>query len=190
MTSPRDLLAGHAVEPHLDLPIEHAQRLVALALLERLADAHDRRQLGAERRHEPAVDQLVGLAEEPPPLRVPDDHVLGARLAHHLGADLAGERALTLPVQVLRRRRRRSSCAPPPRRHARAVNGGATTISTSMMSFTRLRNSLTNTTDSCTVLCIFQLAAMNGMRMSALSVQPSALRLEPRFATSRRLTAR
>src|SRR4249920_3218873 len=44
-----------------------------------------------------------------------------------------------------------------------AVNGGATTISTSTMSFTALFSSLTNTTVSCTVLYIFQLPAMNGI---------------------------
>ena len=46
-----------------------------------------------------------------------------------------------------------------------AVNGGATTISTSLTSFTALFSSLTNTTASCTVLNIFQLPAMNGMRI-------------------------
>src|SRR5216110_2162849 len=46
-----------------------------------------------------------------------------------------------------------------------AVNGGATTISTSVMSFTALRSSFTNTTASCTVLYIFQLPAMKGIRI-------------------------
>ena len=41
----RDLIAGQPVEPGLDLPIEHGQRLLALALLERFADADDRREL-------------------------------------------------------------------------------------------------------------------------------------------------
>ena len=49
------------------------------------------------------VDGLVGLAEQPPPLRVADDHVLGASLLQHPGADLAGERPFALPVQVLAR---------------------------------------------------------------------------------------
>src|SRR5688500_882252 len=39
------------------------------------------------------------------------------------------------------------------------------------MSLTRLRNSFTNTTASCTVLNIFQLAARNGMRIGNLSVR-------------------
>ena len=50
MTSSADLLAGQPIEPDLDLPIEHVERLVALALIERLADADDRRQSGRERR--------------------------------------------------------------------------------------------------------------------------------------------
>jgi hypothetical protein len=48
-----------------------------------------------------------------------------------------------------------------------AVKVGATTISTSSMSLTRLRNSFTYTTASWTVLCIFQLPAINGCLMSA-----------------------
>src|SRR5437764_3452474 len=46
-----------------------------------------------------------------------------------------------------------------------AVNGGAMTISTSCTSFTIERNSLMKPTVSCTVLYIFQSAAMNGVRM-------------------------
>ena len=48
MTSAADLVRREAVEPVLDLPIEHGERLVRLALLERLADADDRRQLRAD----------------------------------------------------------------------------------------------------------------------------------------------
>ena len=47
------------------------------------------------------VDLLVGLVEQPPPLGMPDDHVLGASLTQHRRADLAGEGAFFLPVQVL-----------------------------------------------------------------------------------------
>src|SRR5262249_59894244 len=43
------------------------ERLVALALLERLADADDRRQLGGDCRERLAVHDCVGLAEQPPP---------------------------------------------------------------------------------------------------------------------------
>src|ERR1700716_4194230 len=51
-----------------------------------------------------------------------------------------------------------------------AVNGGATTISTSAASFTALRSSFTNRTASCTVLYIFQLPAMNGIRMGQVGL--------------------
>src|ERR1051325_718817 len=47
-------------------------------------------------------------------------------------------------------------------------NGGATTISTSEMSCTILRNSLTYFTVSATVLYIFQLPAMMGVRIGRL----------------------
>src|SRR3954463_9282957 len=52
-----------------------------------------------------------------------------------------------------------------------AVNPGATTISTPEMSFTRLRSSLMKNTASWTVLNIFQLPAMKGMRMGHLRVR-------------------
>ena len=48
----------------------------------------------------------------------------------------------------------------------KAVNGGATTISTSATSLTRMRSSLAKTTASWTVLNIFQLPAMNGVRIA------------------------
>src|SRR5207245_5599921 len=86
-----DLIGGQAVEARLDLAIEYAERLVAIALFKGFADADDRRELGCERRAELAIDGLVGLSEQTAPLRVPDDHVFGARLLQHCGADLAGE---------------------------------------------------------------------------------------------------
>src|SRR5215203_6982401 len=49
-----------------------------------------------------------------------------------------------------------------------ARNGGATTISTPVTSLTIVRNSLVYTTASCTVLNIFQLPAMRGVRMGGL----------------------
>ena len=81
-------------------------RLVAIALVERFADADDRHEAGGERRVRLLVDGVVGLAEQRAALGVADDHVARAGLAHHRRADLAGERALALPVHVLRGRRR------------------------------------------------------------------------------------
>ena len=71
-----DLIAAQAVEAALDLPIEHVHRLVALALLERFADADDRRQRRRDRGGRLAIDRDVGLAEERAALGVADDDVL------------------------------------------------------------------------------------------------------------------
>ena len=90
-----------------------------------------------------AVHGRVGLAEQRAALGVADDHVLGAGLAHHRRADLAGERAFALPVQVLRGDRRRCVLRAASAAACSAVNGGATTISTSATSLTSARNSLT-----------------------------------------------
>src|SRR5215217_4141433 len=46
-----------------------------------------------------------------------------------------------------------------------AVNGGATTMSTPAVAFTRSRKLVTNATVSLTVLNIFQLPAIRGMRI-------------------------
>ena len=53
--------------------------------------------------HRLAIDDLIALAEQTAPLRMPHDHVLGAGLLDHGGRDFAGERSLALPVEVLRR---------------------------------------------------------------------------------------
>src|SRR5438876_656421 len=52
------------------------------------------------------------------------------------------------------------------------------TISTSVMSFTRPRNSLTKTTASWTVLYIFQLPAMNGILIFLFAWGPTPTRLQ------------
>ena len=48
------------------------------------------------------LTRVVGLAEQRAALGVADDHVTRAGLADHRRADLAGERAFALPMQVLR----------------------------------------------------------------------------------------
>src|SRR6185503_5064039 len=70
-----------------------------------------------------------------------------------------------------------------------AVNGGASTISTSAMSFTITRNSLTYFTVSATVLYIFQLPAMMGVRMSGLRQHGHARQRAAAEPFERRATA-
>ena len=77
------LIAAQPVEAALDLPIEHIHRLVALALLERFADADDGRQRRGDRGGHLSIDRDVGLAEERAALGVADDDVLGAGLLDH-----------------------------------------------------------------------------------------------------------
>src|SRR5688572_1029641 len=98
-----ELLARQPIEPCLDLTIEYAERLAALALIERLADADDGREARRECGDRFSIDHRVGLAEQCAALGVSDDHILGAGLADHRRADLSGECALALPVGVLRR---------------------------------------------------------------------------------------
>ena len=88
--------------PAVNLAIEHGQRLAAFALLQRFADADDGRELGRDGGARLAVHPLVGVAEQPSPLGVADDDVRRAGVSNHRRADLAGEGALALEVQVLR----------------------------------------------------------------------------------------
>ena len=53
------------------------------------------------------------------------------------------------------------------------MKGGATTISTPVVSFTRRRSSLTYFTVSSTVLYIFQLPAIRGVRINAPEPAPA-----------------
>src|SRR5205823_5423325 len=81
--------------------VEHRERLAALAFLERLADADNRRELRAKHRADLAVHERIGLVKIAPPLGVADDYVLGACFLQHRRGDLARERALTLPMNIL-----------------------------------------------------------------------------------------
>jgi hypothetical protein len=64
--------------------------------------ASDRGEPGGKRRGRLAIDRRVGLTKQRAPLGMSDDHVLGARLANHRRADFARERALAIPVSILR----------------------------------------------------------------------------------------
>ena len=84
------------------LPREHLFRPARLALLVRLAHARDHAEAGLERGGRAASDALVRLAEELTPLRVPRQRAVDAELQEHPRRDLARERALVRPVDVLR----------------------------------------------------------------------------------------
>ena len=85
-----------------DLGADHRLGLAALALLQRLAHADDRRQVRRQGRLDLAVDHLVGLPENGAPLAVAEDHVVAVEIPQHAGGDLAREGAVALPVHVLR----------------------------------------------------------------------------------------
>ena len=152
-----------AIEAVLDLPIEHRERFVPLALLERLADADDRRQAAGDRRGHLAVDDRIGFAEQPPPLGVADDHVL-APASLSIGGHLAGERAFALPVDVLRGDADvRAACGS---RHG--LDRGERRRDDDLDAGDVLHqccSSFAKTTASLTVLNIFQLPAMRGVLM-------------------------
>ena len=87
---------------HRDLATQDVLGLPRLALGLGLAHAGDHGQARIERRAGTLRDALVGLAEELASLRVADDRAVDPELAQHRRGDLAGERALRLPVHVLR----------------------------------------------------------------------------------------
>ena len=72
-----------------------------LALLERFADADDRRETGDQRRLRLGVDDRVGLAEERAAFGVAEDHILAAQINEHRRGHFAGEGAARLVVHVL-----------------------------------------------------------------------------------------
>ena len=75
MTSDGDLLGGAPGETGLDLAEHLRLGLPRLALVQRLAAAHDRRHAVRLDRGDLLVDHLVGLAEQLAALGVADDHV-------------------------------------------------------------------------------------------------------------------
>ena len=94
------MLAG-GERDRLDLDLQDELRVAGLALLERLADARDHAEPGIERRARAPGHHLVRLAELLPALRVADERTLYPQLEQHLGRDLAGVGAASLPVDVL-----------------------------------------------------------------------------------------
>ena len=92
---------ARVLEPGARLADEDRLHLAGLALVQRLADAHDRLQADVEHGLHLAVHGLVGLAEDVAALGVADDHVVD-ELLELLRADLAGGGDVVLPVHVLR----------------------------------------------------------------------------------------
>src|SRR5919205_69626 len=78
----------------LDLPLHYSFGHAAVALLQSLADADDDAQPRLQGGQRLAVHEVVGLVVELPPLRVADDDVRRARVAQHVGRDLARVRAV------------------------------------------------------------------------------------------------
>ena len=104
-----------AVQAFLDLPIEHGERFVAVALFLRFADADNRCQARGNHRVHLLVHHGVGLAKQRPAFRVADNHEPRPGVADHAGADFAGKCAVTFPMHVLRAdadrtARRRARC--------------------------------------------------------------------------------
>jgi hypothetical protein len=116
---------GRAVQRARELARDDALRLLPLPLRERFADAEERREPGAPRGAQLGARHGVTLTEEPPPLGVADEHVLGAGVAELLGRDLAGERPLRLRVAALTAERG-PGLAPRFASVASAVAGGKT----------------------------------------------------------------
>jgi hypothetical protein len=100
-----ELFGCDAVESVANLPIEHGERLVALALIERFADADDRREAAGKRSTDLPIHGGVRFPEQRAPLGVADDDVFGA------GSRIIG--ALISPVNAPSRSQCRSCAAMP-----------------------------------------------------------------------------
>ena len=135
--------------------------------------------LVGQRRLHLRVDQRVVLVVVLAPLRVPDHHVRAAELGQHRAGDLAGVRAGGVRREVLRAVADAAACR---RRPAvctlrMSVNGGSTTTSTSVSSFSvRLKASFcTSAMASRWLRFIFQLPAISGRRRAVASAICSCL---------------
>ena len=93
-----------------------------------------------------------------------EDDVLAARVFEHDRRDFAGEGTLVLPVHILGSQADCASGKGLPNRCEGGV-GGATTMSMSVMSLAELTSSEAKAVASAMPLCIFQLPAMNGLRI-------------------------
>ena len=97
----RQVVSGNPGERPEDLLGDDRLGPPRLPLLERFPDADDRRQPRGEDRFDLGVDRRVGLPEQRPPLRVPQNAVAAADVAEHAGGHLAGEGPAFLVVGIL-----------------------------------------------------------------------------------------
>jgi len=160
----QDIITAESCKAGRNLLAHNRFGLVVLPLLEGFPDAEDGPKLVGQGCFGAFVDPGVGLAKVLPALAVPDDGIFHRQFLQHRRRDLAGERAFCFPVHVLR-----ASLMAVPRKAAltaaSAVNGGQTTISTPLTPAVSRASSVTRAFASATVLYIFQLPAMMGVRI-------------------------
>src|SRR5258708_2609038 len=95
-------LAALSTECRLQLASDDLHRVARLALRQCFTDAEDRLEIGSERRAHLLASLLVRLAKDVTPFGVADEREASAGLFGELSRGRAGERALGLPVNVLR----------------------------------------------------------------------------------------
>ena len=89
------------LERGADLGRDHRIGATGLALLEALADAHDRGETAFDGRAHLSSDGIVRLSKVQAPLRVADDHKAASHVHEHRSAHLTGIGALGFPVHGL-----------------------------------------------------------------------------------------
>ena len=94
-------MAAEVQEPHFELTVEYGERLVGFSLVKRFANTGNRCEGVLDGRPYLAVHLLVGLSEDVSPLRMTDQHVVGAGVLQHPRADFARIGAHRFPVKVL-----------------------------------------------------------------------------------------
>ena len=140
----------------------------ALTLVQSLADAQDHVEAGGQGNSYLLVDERVGFAEDVPSLAVSEDDVLAAEIEKHRRADLAGERAFLLGIEVLRPERDAAALEDLPDKgqigEGRTDGDGYAVLNAQLPMPSTI--ALASCLASEAVVCIFQLPTMNFWRMS------------------------
>jgi hypothetical protein len=158
------LLWGKRGNSVSELLLENRVRGSRFALFKALANADDRPESAFHCGLRTLQHGLVGLTEILPPLTVADQYPLNANRDQHRTGDLAGVRSFLLPIQILRADLYTGSLR---RLHRRCQvdEAGQITMSRSFV-FSMSGQKFSKKADvSETVLCIFQLPAIKGVRM-------------------------